>query len=383
MSVLVTGGAGFIGSHVVDLLLARGEQVVVLDCLDEQVHPGCSWPGYLDERAIRILGNVADRDSVVEALSLAAESGDPVDRVIHLAAKVGVGQSAYEIGEYTHANATGTAVLLEALVEHGGITRIVTAGSMSCYGEGLYRWSLPGGASRTGKGVIRSEADLAEGEWDRVLPAHGVAAYGIDPIGTDESTPFVCTSIYAETKRIQEELTRLVGNQRGISWAVTRFFNVYGPRQSVQNPYTGVAAIFSSQIRSGRAPTIYEDGEQSRDFIEVGDVARAVVHLLDRPDAIGAFNVGTGRRTSIRALAEALLGVYGRADLGVEIRGSYRVGDIRHCFSDVGRLADYGWTAEVGLHDGLRRLAEWVEAEQVQDRTDRAHAELESRGLIR
>lgn len=382
MSVLVTGGAGFIGSHVVDLLLARGESVIVLDSLHEQVHPTGGWPSYLDPSAVRVLGNCADADSVVEALGLAEASGSPVDRVIHLAARVGVGQSAYEIADYTDANATGTAVLLEILAERGGIRRVITAGSMSCYGEGLYQWSSFGGSTRAGKGVIRSEADLSAREWDAVLPPWSPGE-NPRPIGTDEDTPFVCTSVYAETKRIQEELTRLVCSQRGISWAVTRFFNVYGPRQSVQNPYTGVAAIFSSQIRSGRAPTIYEDGEQSRDFIEVGDVASAVVMLLDREDALGPYNIGTGSRTSIRQLAEALLRVYGREDLGLDIRGTFRVGDIRHCFGDVGRIADLGWSAEVQLEDGLRRLAEWVESTQVADRTDRAHTELVGRGLVR
>lgn len=382
MAILVTGGAGFIGSHVVDQLLARGERVVVLDCLDEQVHPGGRWPDYLDAGASRVLGNVACRDSVRDALRIAAESGDPIDRVVHLAAKVGVGQSAYRIADYTDANATGTAVLLEALVEFGGIKRIVTAGSMSCYGEGRYRWRGSGGLTRIGKGVIRTEEDLATRKWDAVLPPWASSARP-EPIGTDESTPFACTSVYAETKRIQEELTRLVGSQRGISWAVTRFFNVYGPRQSVSNPYTGVAAIFSSQIRSGRAPTIYEDGEQSRDFVDVADVADAVVFLLDRPDAVGVFNVGTGRRTSIRQLAEGLLRVYGRSDLGVEIRGSYRVGDIRHCFADIERLSELGWSSSVSLDEGLARLAEWVDSVSVDDKTDEAHRELVDRGLVR
>ena len=383
MAVLITGGAGFIGSHVADRLLARGEIVVALDALDEQVHPEGRWPSYLDRRVIRVKGNIADRDSVMAAFDAASDLDSPIDRVIHLAAVVGVGQSAYEIERYVSENVSATAALFESLVEIGGIRRVVTAGSMSCYGEGLYEWILPGGMRRTGKGVIRSESDLAKRKWDAVLPYHANPSHRWTPVGTNEQTPFVCTSVYAETKRSQEELTRLVFGPRGISWSVARFFNVYGARQSVSNPYTGVAAIFSSQIRSGRAPTIYEDGDQSRDFIDVRDVAAAVVALLDSEGAIGAFNVGTGQRTSIRDLAEALLRVYGREDLGVEIRGTYRVGDVRHCFADAGRLTDLGWTPKIGLDSGLADLARWVESVEVDDRTDRAHQTLVSKGMVR
>jgi len=385
VTTLVTGGAGFIGSHVVDRLLARGERVVVLDSLDEQVHPDGEWPAYLDVRATRVLGDVGDSHAVASALDECRahrEWGGGAIRVLHLAAKVGVGQSAYEIGEYVEQNVAATARFFAALLDLAGgeIERVVTAGSMSCYGEGRYEWTQPGGATRSGKGVIRSEEALAAREWDDVLPPHGVGE--ARPIPTGEGTPFVCTSIYAETKRSQEEITRIVGDQHGISWAVARFFNVYGSRQSVRNPYTGVAAIFSSQIRSGRAPTIYEDGEQSRDFIDVRDVAAAVCTLLD-DRSTGAFNVGTGARTSIRLLAETLLDLYDATDLGVAIRGTYRVGDVRHCFANADRLRALGWAPTISLDRGLADLAAWAARTEVEDRTALAHDELARRGLIR
>lgn len=386
MNVLVTGGAGFIGSHVVDLLLDRGDRVVILDSLDPQVHgERASWPEWT--RAARRRGAVPyqielpDADRVGSLLDV-----EKVEAVIHLAARVGVGQSAYEIASYTETNATGTACLLDEVAKRREqIGRVIVAGSMSCYGEG---------AVLTARGVVpgwdRDEADLARGHW-RLVDRSDVRC-GDDggstlahPVATSEEIPLRCTSVYAETKRVQEELTRIVCSTYGISWAVTRFFNVYGPRQSLANPYTGVAAIFSSRIRSGRAPLVFEDGEQARDFVHVDDVARAVLALLDRPEAVGAFNVGTGLSTSIREIAETLGRVLDRGDLGVEITGRYRAGDIRTCFADVRKLhAATGWRAEVGLHDGLSRLAAWVgEQATAEDGTDRAVRELAARGLVR
>lgn len=385
MSVLVTGGAGFIGSFVVDRLLARGKNVVVLDNLVEQVHPGCRWPEYLDERAVRIVGDVCDADSV--RIAMEAIAGDPVTEIVHLAALVGVGQSAYEIARYTEANAVGTATLLEVVADDYAETvrRIVTAGSMSCYGEGVYSLETKQGW-RSFKGEIRSESDLDERKWNAVAPKRFANRGDPVPCPIAESVPFVCTSVYAESKRVQEELTRIVGEQSGISWAVARFFNVYGPRQALGNPYTGVAAIFASRIRNGKPPRIFEDGEQSRDFIFVEDVADAVCDLLESSEC-GAFNVGRGRRTSILEIAKALLEVYGRKDLGVEIDGRYRAGDIRHAYADVSKLeaaTDWRSADTVSLLDGLRRLVEWSEGEEIRpDGVDSATRALEDRGLLR
>ena len=391
MNILVTGGAGFIGSHVVDLLLDRGDRVVILDSLDPQVHgtgPGGSpvaWPEWTREarrRGARLYQiELPDADRVGTLLD-----HEQIEAVVHLAARVGVGQSAYEIASYTETNATGTASLLDEVAKRRDkIRRVVVAGSMSCYGEG---------AVLSARGVVpgwdRSEADLVRGEWDLLdrfdlrCGDDGGGSFAL-PVATREEIPLRCTSVYAETKRIQEELTRIVCSTYGISWAVTRFFNVYGPRQALSNPYTGVAAIFSARIRAGRPPLVFEDGEQGRDFIHVDDVARAVLALVDRPEAVGAFNVGTGVPTSIREVAEVLGRVLDRPDLGVEVTGRFRVGDVRTCFADVRRIHEAtGWRAEVGLHAGLSRLAAWVSAQaEPEDGTDRAVRELRTRGLVR
>jgi dTDP-L-rhamnose 4-epimerase len=373
--VLVTGGAGFIGGRVVDLLLDRGDEVVVLDGLDPQVHPSEEWPEWsllAAERGARL-----HRVTLPDAEAVGRILDDGIEAVVHLAARVGVGQSAYEIERYTTANGSGTASLLDEIVKRQAtIRRVLVAGSMSCYGEGRVI-----GSGGDVPGWDRRPEDLGRGRWDLVDPFDGRRVH---PMPTTEETPLRCSSVYAESKRVQEELTRIACGSYGISWAVTRFFNVYGPRQALSNPYTGVAAIFSSRLRAGRAPLVFEDGEQARDFVYVDDVARAVLALLDRPECVGVYNVGTGRRTTIREIALALGRVLGVPDLGVDVTGSYRVGDIRTCYADATKIAEAtGWTAEVSLDDGLRSLAEWVSSQESEDRTDAAVEALRVRGLVR
>jgi len=385
MRVLVTGGAGFIGSYVVDRLLDRGDHVVVVDALDEQVHPTETWPEW--SLAARLRGAVLRRLWLPDAEGIGRVLDDEqIDAVIHLAARVGVGQSAYEIESYTTSNASGTASLLDEVAKRrSSIRRVLVAGSMSCYGEGPVL---------TSRGVVpgfdRSPDDLARGEWrlrdvyDLRSGEDGGGSWAL-PVPTREEIPLRCTSVYAETKRIQEELTRIVCSTYGISWAVTRFFNVYGPRQALSNPYTGVAAIFSSRLRAGRAPLVFEDGEQARDFVYVDDVARAVIALLDRPNVVGTFNVGTGTPTTIEQIARSIARVLGRSHLGIEVSQRYRLGDIRTCYADVSKIeAATGWRAEVSLDDGLAKLARWVEGQEASDdRGDRALSELTCRGLVR
>lgn len=374
MRVLVTGGAGFIGSHVVDKLKERGDEPVVLDLLVPQVHehlvPG-EWPAYLRDDVERIQADVRDPNILRKVLPT-------VDAVIHLAAFVGVGQSAYEIVEYCDNNVTGTAVLLEEIARVApNLKRLIVAGSMSSYGEGMY----VDGNGNAVEGSMRDAGDLQA----RRFEVCGEDGQPLTPIPTPESKRLDCTSVYAMTKRDQEELTLLFGQQRRISVAVPRFFNVYGPNQSLGNPYTGVAAIFSSRIKSGMAPMIYEDGDQARDFIHVSDVADAVLGLLDRPEAGGVFNIGTGKATSISQLAKTLLELYDAEDLGLDVRGLYRAGDIRNCFADVSRLEvalGGDWNPK-SLSEGMGDLIAWVnDQDESKHDHDAAHRELINEGML-
>ena len=380
MRVLVTGGAGFIGSHVCDLLIEEGHEPVVLDNLDEQVHGKMrrgEWPKYLRSDIERFRGDVRNRsdlDSLVK----------DADCIIHLAACVGVGQSAYDIAKYTDVNVTGTAVLLESIdAVNPSLKKLIVAGSMSSYGEGLY---IEPRISKTVEVNVRPDSQMMERDWSVYWNEKEC-----EPRPTPETKSFDCQSMYAMTKRDQEEMALLFGSQRGINVFVPRFFNVYGPRQALGNPYTGVAAIFSSRISAGKAPLIYEDGNQSRDFIHVRDVADVVVKMVDAHVGNGVFNVGTGTSTSIRQLADLLLDHYGCADLGVEIKGKYRKGDIRHCFADTAKIDDF-YLSHFGidrkcisLQEGILDLVSWVtsvpdEAESVDH--DAAHRELLENGML-
>jgi dTDP-L-rhamnose 4-epimerase len=386
LNVLVTGGAGFIGSHVVDMLLDRGDRVVVLDSLDPQVHGASrSWPEWslAAKRRGATLHRVElpDLDEVKRILDV-----HEIEAVIHLAARVGVGQSAYEVASYTQANVLGTASLLDSIRTRGDkIKRVVVAGSMSCYGEG---------AVRTARGIMpgwdRARSDLAAGRWQNfdpwdVRPGEDGGGAKVVSVPTSEEIPLRCTSVYAETKRAQEELTRLVCGTSGTSWAVARFFNTYGPRQSLANPYTGIAAIFSSRILNGLRPIVFEDGRQTRDFVFVEDVARAVIALLDTPEAVGTFNVGTGHATVVGDLATLLADLLGRPVIRPLYEETFRVGDIRACVADTERMTRAtGWTAEVRLPDGLRRLCDWARDQQTPpDGLPAALRELTARGLVR
>ena len=370
MRVLVTGGAGFIGSHLADRLLAAGHAVRALDSLDPQVHPD-GPPAYLTEDVELVVGDVRDPDAVDAALA-------DVDAVVHLAAAVGVGQSMYEIRRYVDVNAMGCATLLERVVERRDrIGRLVVASSMSIYGEGQYR------DPRTGVGGLapglRPEAQLAERRWEVEVPDGGI----LEPELTAESKPLLPTSVYAVTKRDHEELVLSAGAAYGIPALALRLFNVYGARQALGNPYTGVAAIFGSRLLNGHAPIAFEDGLQTRDFVHVADVARAF-HLALESDAAGcALNVCTGRPASVIDVAQGLARGLGLA-LEPEIVGQYRAGDIRHCVGDPARADDVlGFRAERELDEGLRELAGWLAGQEADDNVDAALAELRRRGLAR
>jgi dTDP-L-rhamnose 4-epimerase len=369
--ILVTGGAGFIGSHLADRLLADGHEVRALDSLDAQVHPA-GRPDYLAADVELQVGDVRDHDAVGRAL-------DGVDAVVHLAAAVGVGQSMYEIERYVSVNTVGCAVLLEEVVaRRAQVRKLVVASSMSIYGEGQHRDPVTGrGGLAPG---LRPAAQLERRVWD-VLGPQGAP---LQPEPTAEDKPLLPTSVYAVTKRDHEELALAVGAAYGLPAVALRFFNVYGPRQALSNPYTGVAAIFASRLLNGRPPLIFEDGEQARDFVHVHDVARAIGLALARNGADGAaVNVGTGTPTSVRQVAEALA-----RGLGVEVEpqlpGEFRAGDVRTCYADPARAAErLGFRAEIGFEQGMAELLEWLPGKTADDRVDDARAALARRGLAR
>ncbi len=365
--VLITGGGGFIGSHLADDLLRNGYEVRVLDDLNPQVHETGRAPSYLSDQVELIQGDVRDPQAVRAAVA-------GVDSVVHLAARVGVGQSMYEIAEYMDVNTTGTAVLLEALLDHP-VRRLVVASSMSIYGEGLYE---TGEAAPT-PAVERARDQLEKGEWEPVGPR----GERLRPIPTPETKAPALSSVYALSKYDQERLCLLFGSAYDVPTVALRFFNVYGPRQALSNPYTGVLAIFAARLLNERPPLIFEDGHQRRDFVSVFDVAAACRLALEKISVRGVpLNIGSGESVSVREIAEKLAKVLGKEHIEPQVTGKYRVGDIRHCFADI-TLANQtlGFRPQVPLEEGMANLAEWLEGQVATDRVDDAAAELAARGL--
>ncbi len=374
-SILITGGAGFIGSHLADELLRAGHHVRALDNLAPQVHGAAAAaegrrPDYLDADVELVVGDVRDAGAVRRAL-------DGIDAVYHLAAAVGVGQSMYEIAHYTGVNNMGTAVLLEGMVARQSarpFTRLVVASSMSLYGEGLYA----GPDGRHAEPVERTREQMAAGDF----ATRDADGHVLTPLPTPETKAPSLASVYALSKYDQERLCLITGRAYGIPTAAMRFFNVYGTRQALSNPYTGVLAIFASRLLNDRAPMIFEDGRQQRDFVSVYDVARACRLALEAPVDGETINVGSGHRYTVREIAERLAEVMGKAYLAPEVTGKYRVGDIRHCVADVTRARDLlGYAPQVDFDDGLRELAQWLDGQTAEDKVAEASAELAARGL--
>ena len=371
--VLVTGGAGFIGSHMVDLLLRKGYKVRVFDNLEPQVHGNISAPpAYLNKDAEFIRGDVLDRDALARALK-------GIDAVVHDAAMVGVGQSQYQIFRYTSVNTAGTAMLLDILAnDKTSVERLLVSSSMSIYGEGYYRRPSDGAKVCP---ILRPDSQMAQRDFEVHDPATAVV---LEPIPTPETKPLYCTSIYALSKKDQEEYCLVAGRTHGIPTVACRYFNVYGTRQSLSNPYTGAAAIFSSRIKNGNPPLIYEDGGQSRDFIDVRDVVEAKLFLLENPAAnLEAYNVCSGKPTSIVDLARLLCRLNGRPDIEPQVVYSFRTGDIRHCYGDNSKLTALGWHDRIALEDGLKDLVDWTREQEAVDKVEQAHNELIKHGLLK
>ena len=366
-TVLITGGAGFIGRTVAEELLKRGNRVRIFDNLVEQVH-GASGSPHLPDGAELIRGDVRDPDAVEAAVAGA-------DSIVHLAAEVGVGQSMYAVERYTATNDVGTAVLFEKLIERP-VRRVVTASSMGIYGEGLY-------LDADGEFVEEAERRARTGEeqgWD---PLDG-RGRPLRPIATPEWKRPSLASVYALGKYVQERMTFILTQPYGMEGVCLRLFNVYGPGQALSNPYTGVLAIFASRLLNGQRPLVFEDGEQRRDFVHVGDVARAFADALELPQAAGGvFNIGSGQDRSVSEVALELARAMGKEEVAPEVVGKSRAGDIRHCFCDTSRAAEtLGFRARKDFGEGLAELADWVARQTADDRVDQARAELEARGLV-
>lgn len=364
--ILITGGAGFIGSHLADELISNGYQVRILDSLSPQVHGlSARRPDYLHPEAELIVGDIRDSSIVKKAVQ-------GVDAVFHFAAMVGVGQSMYEIENYTDVNNRGTAVLLEALIDNP-VEKLIVASSMSIYGEGMYTTS----DNMQVEECERSLTNLKQQKWE--LYRDNELLY---PLPTPENKKPCLSSVYALSKYDQERLCLMTGKAYNIPAAALRFFNVYGTRQALSNPYTGVLAIFASRLLNDNPPLIYEDGLQKRDFVHVKDVARACRLTLETPASDGeVINIGSGNQYTIVEIAEKLAKVMDK-DIAPQLTGKYRVGDIRHCFSDLNKAKEVlGFEPQVRFEDGLAELADWLEDQIAEDKVNSATEELASRGL--
>ena len=368
--ILVTGGAGFIGSHTVDALIARGDSVRVFDNLNPQVHgPSAKKPLYLHEDVEFIQGDVRDRDSFKKAI-------EGMNIIIHDAAEVGVGQSMYSIDQYISTNVGGTGTLWDILInDQNKVEKVLVASSMSNYGEGRYICNEHGRIAPK----LRSVEQMQAGQWEMLCPKCRQPAA---PVPTDEDKEMHCTSVYAQSKKDQEVYSLMIGEAYKIPTVACRYFNCYGPRQSLNNPYTGAAAIFCSAIKNNKTPLIYEDGHQQRDFIHVKDLIRGKLVLLDSPESnYQVFNIGRGQPTSILEVAKTLIEIFDKS-LVPDVIGKFRSGDIRHCYADNLKLRNLGFEPELSLKEGLTDLVAWVDQQTSISRIEDAHQELVAKGLV-
>jgi dTDP-L-rhamnose 4-epimerase len=369
--VLITGGAGFIGSHTADVLLERGYRVRVLDNLHPQVHRGGERPVHLSGEVELVRGDVRDLAAVSRAVR-------GVDRIAHLAAETSVGQSLYQSDVHVDVNARGTAVLFRAIREQGAaVQHVVVSSSRAVYGEGAYDCAEHG---RLNPGE-RQVADLDAGTW---VPRCPFCRTELTPAPSDEEVEPRFSSSYGMTKLFQEQIASREAASLGIGLTIMRYFNVYGPRQSPDNPYTGLIVTLASRLLSGKPLVLYEFGTPIRDFVHVRDVVHASTRALTAAGAAGGtVNVGTGRPLTLLALAEELQRAFGRAAT-VELSARFRVGDIHASAADLGRLRNVlGYEPQVDIAAGLAELAPEIEALSIVDGSDAVEDELRTRGVLR
>lgn len=367
-NILVTGGAGFTGSFLVDYLVEKGFKVRILDNLEDQVHHG-QKPTYLNKKAEFIRGDVRNYETLKKSI-------DKIDAIFHLAAAVGVGQSNYEIKKYVETNVLGTANLLDLLVNSKHqVKKLVTISSMTGYGEGNYLCKNDGIVRPS----LREEIQLQKKDWDLYCPKCGSI---VSPVATDESALDFPNSIYGFSKKAQQDMSLIIGKLYNIPTSILRGFNIYGPRQSLSNPYTGVTAIFISRLKNNKKALIYEDGLQTRDFVSVHDVVRVFVLALERDEAnFQMFNIGSGKGTTILEIGQTLSNLLGKSGL-IQVNQSFRKNDIRHCFADISKAKKIlGWEPKITLEEGLRELIDWSSTEKADDKFLEAKKELEEKGL--
>jgi len=371
--ILIIGGAGFIGSHLVDFLVEKGHDVIVFDNLEEQVHGKIGKPPeYLNKNIKFIKENITNYDNLYSAVK-------DVEIIFHLAAAVGVGQSMYQIAKYIENNTMGTANILDILVnkEHN-VKKLIIASSMSIYGEGKYKCESCGDMYPK----LREIDDLKTSFWEFKCKNCGKQ---LTSLPTDEEKPLDSTSIYAMSKKHQEEMSLLIGETYGIDTTALRLFNVYGSRQALSNPYTGVCAIFCSNLLSGNPPIIFEDGLQSRDFVHVKDICQSLILSMEKSQVKGEiFNVGSGNPITIKKIADTLIE---KMNLGIKpiITNKFRKGDIRHCIADISKIRQkLGYRPKISFEDGIEELIHWVKSQvgKIQDKSKKALEQLENKGLI-
>ena len=375
MKVLITGGAGFIGSHLVDKLIEKGySEVTIFDNLEEQVHGKLeTLPSYINKKAKFIKSSVINYNTFEKAIK---ES----DIIVHLAATVGVAQSMYQVEKYVNTNILGTANLLDILNKSKHkIDKLIIASSNTIYGEGKYFCSKCGITFPP----VRSISQLTNHDWEVKCPNCQTI---LTSVPTDESSVLNPSSIYAFTKQSQEQLSLLIGKTYNIDFTILRFFLVYGSRQSISNPYTGVCNIFATNILNNRSPMIYEDGLQSRDFVNVNDVCQAIILSMEKEEAKGQiFNVGTGIPIKIKEVAELFIKKL-NSDLDPLVTQKYRMGDIRHCIADITKIKKFlGFKPSIAFKDGIDDLINWIQREKgkIQDKSQLALNELKEKGLLR
>jgi len=374
MNVLITGGAGFIGSRLAKALSAQNAHVTVLDTLSPQIHGADAvFPDSLAAIVRCVQGDVCDSALMKDLLR-------DQDVVVHLAAETGTGQSMYAVERYAQVNMQGTAVLLDCIVNDRpqSLRKLVVASSRAVYGEGKYRCETHGVVFP----AARTASDMVAGRFEPLCP---ICENAVAPLATSEDTPFGPSSFYGLTKQMQEQMVLLFAAALGLDGFALRYQNVYGPGQSLSNPYTGILAIFSNLVRQGKPLNIFEDGKESRDFVYIDDVVAATMACV-APDVHGvmALNVGSGERTSVMEVAQSI-GAYFGASVPVNVTGDFRVGDIRHNYADIAKISALaGYSPRWKFQDGLQAFLSWAKFHETSDAGfDRSLDELKARGLMR